>query len=167
VTASFELPTFALGVTRTGTGTVRAASGLDCGLTCSAGYTSGTVVTLTAAPSAQSDFAGWSGHCSGAGLSCTVTMAAARAVRAQFSPKQYTVSVRQAGSAGRLGGLPSGVTCLSGCSFPREAGTLTQLTPVLARGQRFVGWSGACTGTGTCRLAIDGAKSVTATFAGP
>ncbi|MEX8493152.1 M6 family metalloprotease domain-containing protein [Sphaerotilus sp.] len=169
VTASFELPTFALGVTRTGngSGTVRGASGLDCGLTCSARYTAGTVVTLTAAPSAQSDFAGWSGGCSGAGLTCTVTMGAAQAVRALFSPKHYTVNVRQSGSAGRLGGLPSGVACLSGCSFSRESGTLTQLTPLPARGQRFVGWGGACAGTGTCRLAIDGEKSVTATFAGP
>ena len=169
VTASFELPTFALGVTRTGKGggAVRAASGLDCGSKCSVRYTAGTVVTLAAVPSAQSDFAGWSGHCTGAGLTCTVTMAAARTVRAQFSPKQYAVNVRQSGSAGRLSGLPYGVACLSGCSFPRDAGSLLQLTPLAARGQRFVGWSGACTGTGTCRVAIDGAKSVTATFVGP
>lgn len=169
VTASFALPTFPLAVARTGkgSGTVRAASGLDCGLTCSVRYTVGTVVTLTAVPSAQADFAGWSGACSGAGLTCSVTMAAARSVRAEFALKRYTVSVRQAGSAGRLGGLPAGVDCLSGCSFPREFGSLAQLTPLPVRGQRFVGWSGACTGTGSCRLTIDGAKSVTATFAGP
>lgn len=169
VTATFALPTFPLAVARTGkgTGTVRAASGLDCGLTCSVRYTVGTVVTLTAVPSAQADFTGWSGACTGAGLTCTVTMAAARSVRAEFALKRYTVSVRQAGSAGRLGGLPYGVACLSGCSFPRDAGSLLQLTPLAARGQRFVGWSGACTGTGTCRVAIDGAKSVTATFVGP
>ncbi|WP_338414608.1 M6 family metalloprotease domain-containing protein [uncultured Sphaerotilus sp.] len=169
VTATFELPTFAVGVTRLGrgSGTVRGPSGLDCGLTCSARYSVGTQVTLTAVASAQSDFAGWSGHCSGAGPTCTVTMSAARMVRAEFSPKQYVVNLRQAGSAGRIGGLPYGVTCPGGCSFPRDAGSVVQLWPLLSRGQRFVGWSGACTGTGICRLAIDGTKSVTATFAGP
>jgi hypothetical protein len=75
--------------------------------------------------------------------------------------------VRQLGSAGRIAGLPYGVVCLNGCSVEREAGSVLQLSPVLARGQRFLGWGGACSGTGACRLAIDGAKSVTAAFTGP
>jgi M6 family metalloprotease-like protein len=169
VTATFDLPSYVLAVARTGrgVGTVRAGTGLDCGKTCAARYTVGTLVTLTASASASSEFAGWSGHCSGTAPTCTVAMEAARGVRAEFRLKVHAVTVRQAGSAGRIVGLPYGVSCLSGCSFVREAGSTLQLSPVLAPGQRFVGWGGACAGVGACRLTIDGAKSVTATFAGP
>jgi hypothetical protein len=69
----------------TGTGTVTSApAGISCGATCSAGFGSGAVVTLTAAPAAGSVFAGWSGGgCSGTGP-CTVTMNASVSVMAMF-----------------------------------------------------------------------------------
>jgi len=38
------------------------------------------------------------------------------------------------------------------------------LTARAARGSTFVGWSGACTGTGSCAVTMNAAKSVTATF---
>jgi M6 family metalloprotease-like protein len=168
-TATFELPSFVLSVARTGRGlgSVGASGGVDCGKLCAARYTIGTMVTLTATPTALSEFKGWSGHCSGTAPTCTVAMSAARGVRAEFQPKVHAVTVRQLGSAGRIAGLPYGVVCLNGCSVEREAGSVLQLSPVLARGQRFLGWGGACSGTGACRLAIDGAKSVTAAFTGP
>ena len=53
VTATFNLPTFALTVSKAGTGVGLVTSnpaGINCGATCTASYTSGTVVTLTAAP---------------------------------------------------------------------------------------------------------------------
>jgi fibronectin type 3 domain-containing protein len=39
------------------------------------------------------------------------------------------------------------------------------LTATPDAGSNFAGWSGACTGTGTCTLTMNVAKSVTATFA--
>ena len=39
------------------------------------------------------------------------------------------------------------------------------LTPTPAGGSVFAGWSGACTGTGSCQVTMNAAKSVTATFA--
>src|SRR5207244_12352178 len=64
-------PTFALTVSKAGTGSGTVTSspaGITCGATCSAPYASGTVVTLTATPSANSAFTGWSGGgCSGTG----------------------------------------------------------------------------------------------------
>ena len=68
-----------------GTGTVTSApSGINCGSTCSASYSSGASVTLTAAAAGGSTFAGWSGACTGAGT-CTVSMTAARSVTATFN----------------------------------------------------------------------------------
>lgn len=67
-----------------GSGTVTSSpSGISCGGDCSQSYADGTVVNLTATPASGSQFAGWSGACSGAGT-CTVTMSAVRDVVATF-----------------------------------------------------------------------------------
>jgi arabinogalactan endo-1,4-beta-galactosidase len=78
---------FALTVTEGGTGggTVTSSqAGITCPGTCTASYTSGTLVTLTQAASAGSTFAGWGSACSGSG-SCSVTMSAAESVSATFN----------------------------------------------------------------------------------
>ena len=49
---------------------------------CSAGFDSGTSVTLTATPDANSLFGGWSGACSNASGDCVVTMDAAKSATA-------------------------------------------------------------------------------------
>jgi len=93
VTASFVAPTgvstFTLTVSKAGAGNGTVTStpaGISCGATCSANYDGGTVVTLTATPATGSTFSGWSGAgCAGKG-SCTVTMAAATSVIANFKP---------------------------------------------------------------------------------
>jgi len=70
----------------TGAGTVSSSpSGISCGSTCSASYTSGTSVTLTATPTGSSTFTGWSGACSGSSTTCTVSMSAAQSVTASFT----------------------------------------------------------------------------------
>jgi len=69
----------------TGAGTVTSApAGINCGSTCSANYSTGTSVTLTAAAGSGSTFDGWSGACSGTG-GCVLAMTAARNVTATFS----------------------------------------------------------------------------------
>src|SRR6266545_5517475 len=86
-------PRFTLSVAKSGagTGTVSDGGAIVCGSTCAATYASGTIVTLTASPSAGSVFQGWSGACTGTG-SCTVTMDANKSVTAQFDPT-FTVTV--------------------------------------------------------------------------
>ncbi len=70
--------------TGSGIGTVTSSpTGIDCGVSCSAGFDTGTVVTLTTVPDATSTFTGWSGACSGTGT-CTVTMNSAQSVTATF-----------------------------------------------------------------------------------
>jgi hypothetical protein len=71
--------------TGTGSGTVTSApAGINCGTTCSANYSSGTPVTLTASAASGSTFAGWSSPCSGTGT-CTVTMNNSWSVTATFN----------------------------------------------------------------------------------
>lgn len=72
-----------------GTGIVESRpSGINCGITCSATFSSGAKVVLIAIPDAESAFNGWSGACTGDGI-CTVSMTAARNVHATFKKKKH------------------------------------------------------------------------------
>lgn len=84
VTASFARTVYPLTVTLTGAGKVSSTpAGIDCGATCSAGFSSGTNVVLSATPASGYVFSGWGGNCSGV-LACTVPMNAAANVTALF-----------------------------------------------------------------------------------
>lgn len=79
---------YALTVTKAGTGSGTVTSspaGINCGSDCSESYTYNTSVTLTAAVSVGSTFAGWSGNCSGTATTCSLTMSAAKSVTATFN----------------------------------------------------------------------------------
>ena len=158
VTATFTLLP-KLTVARTGSGTVT-GPGITCGADCNEFYPTGTPVTLTATPAANYGFAGWSGACTGTG-DCTLTMDAAKSVRATFTllPK---LTVTRSGSGTVTG---PGINCTGDCTEYYPSGTLVTLTATPAVGSVFTGWSGACTGTGDCTLTMDAAKSVRATFA--
>src|SRR5207247_6685833 len=115
VTATFSLPSFALTVSKggTGSGTVTSAPiGINCGATCSASFPSGTGVTLTATTVAGSTFTGWTGGgCSGTGA-CTVTLSAATTVTATFSLPSFALTVSKAGTgSGTVTSSPAGINC--------------------------------------------------------
>jgi hypothetical protein len=162
VSATF-IQTFVLSVSETGSGTVTSSpAGINCGSTCSASFATGTQVTLTAAPAGGATFSGWGGACSGTG-SCVVTMNAAQSVSATFAPPMFTLSVSKTGG-GTVTSSPAGINCGSTCSAGFAGGTQVTLTATPARGSSFGGWSGACSGTGSCVVSMSGPQSVTASF---
>jgi Divergent InlB B-repeat domain len=69
----------------TGNGTVSSSpAGIDCGPTCSASFSGGTQVTLTATGSTiDNRCEGWSGVCSGTG-NCSITVSGDASVTATF-----------------------------------------------------------------------------------
>ena len=75
----------------TGGGSVSSSpTGIDCGATCSAPFTNGAQVTLTAKPTATSTFAGWNGGgCSGT-ATCVVSVTAPATVTATFNDHVHT-----------------------------------------------------------------------------
>jgi hypothetical protein len=76
---------YTLTVTNAGGGLVTdSLAEISCPSTCTATYSAGTVVPLTATPNAGYVFTSWSGACSGSGA-CSVTMSAAEAVTATFT----------------------------------------------------------------------------------
>ncbi len=82
-------------------------------------------------------------------------------------PATFLLSVTKAGSgSGTVTSDPAGINCGTDCSHNFAAATIVTLTAAVAPGSTFVGWSDSgCSGTGTCVVTMDAAKSVTATFA--
>jgi aryl-phospho-beta-D-glucosidase BglC (GH1 family) len=160
---------YAVSVSRSGAGvgTVTSSpSGISCGATCQASFAAGTSVTLTAAPDGASTFSGWSGACNGTGT-CTLSITKAETVTASFvpaQPSQWTLSVQKSGAGSGTVSAPSGIACGATCQFAYAAGTSVTLTAAPLGGSTFTGWSGDCSGTGTCTVSMTSARNVTATF---
>jgi phospholipase C len=150
-----------------GAGTVTTSpSGVSCGSTCAAKFTAGTSVKLTAAAKSGSKFAAWSGGCSGTSTTCTISLKAATSVTATFNtiaPIQLTVNSVGTG-AGAVTSTPAGIDCPGSCTANFPKGTAVVLTPTPEAGNTFAGWSGLCTGTGTCKLTLQASSTVTPTF---
>lgn len=58
-----------------------------------------------------------------------------------------------------------GLTCREDCSATFALGTSVTLVATADPGSTFVGWSGACDGTGACELTLDRDRDVVARFA--
>jgi len=91
-----------------------------------------------------------------------VTMNTAESVTATFT-QLFTLSVNETGS-GTVTSSPTGIDCGSTCSANYASGTQVTLTATPVSGGSFTGWSGACSGTGSCIVTMNAAKSVSATF---
>ena len=164
----------------TGSGTVTSApAGISCTVaesptgSCSGTFLDGATVTLTATPTANSVFAGWTGACSGTGP-CTVTVDQARTVGAAFTRRQVTlvVSLSGAGAGGiDVGGqrctLAAGAGSAS-CTLRVDVERALTLSAQPAAGSELTGWSGACAASArapTCTLTLTADGTVGATFA--
>jgi hypothetical protein len=160
-----------LGVSLVGSGSGSVSSlpsGIKCGgggSSCSAQFTSGTVVHLYPLPvSAGSVFAGWSGACSGTG-DCSVSLDADKVVTARFERVNPRLSVSFDGTgAGSVASSPAGIQCGAVCAADFPSNTVVTLTATPLPGSNFNGWGGACSGTGSCTVTLSRATSVTATF---
>lgn len=155
-----------------GGGTVTDASGaINCGSTCSAGFTrttSNPIVSLTAAPDGTSVFNGWSGGgCSGTGT-CSVTLSAATTVTASFSKVQeaLTVKLRMIGagqSGGSITSSPAGISCsgpVCSTSASFDEGTAVKLTVSGVASGAISAWLPASCSGSTCTVTMNAATTV-------
>ena len=82
-------------------------------------------------------------------------------------PGTYTLTVTKQGSgSGTVTSNDGNINCGSTCSATYQPNTQVTLTASPASGSTFGGWSGACSGTGSCALTMNSDKQVTATFNG-
>jgi len=78
------------------------------------------------------------------------------------NPSQATLRLTTSGS-GLVRG--AGADCRGNCSAQYVSGSQVHLVAVPDPGAVFVGWAGACSGTGGCDLTLDADRDVSATFA--
>lgn len=84
--AAGDATDYLLNVSVSGPGKVSSApGGIDCGATCSARFSPGTSVTLTAAPNIGASIAGWSGACSGSNATCMITLSQNASTNVSFA----------------------------------------------------------------------------------
>lgn len=76
-----------------------------------------------------------------------------------------TLNLLKAGAgAGQVTSSPAGINCTVSCVIQLSGNSNITLTAMAAAGSAFAGWSGACSGTGSCTLTMNAQKSVTANF---
>jgi len=157
------LPTLSVtaGAASTGTGTVSSQAGLTPAINCSINKTAqtgdcsrsfqpNTQITLTAAGTSNSTFAGWGGACSGTTPTCAIALSAAQSVPASFTAPQQVLTVALSGTGtGSVVSDVGGIQCaLAGgkttgtCAAQVAFGTIVTL---LATGSDVqVSASGGC-----------------------
>ncbi|MEK7287110.1 MAG: hypothetical protein AAB091_00935, partial [Elusimicrobiota bacterium] len=180
VTAIFDKPLLTIAKSGVGSGSVTSSpSGINCGVDCMEYYAVDTAVTLTAAADTGSTFLGWSGGvCAGSGATCVVTMNDKKDVEAVFGQPTLTLTVtRNAGAAGGVvkadvGGINCGLNgstetpdvAVADCTENYYVDRAVVLTASAAANSTFMGWTGDCSGTGTCSLTMNADKIVGAVF---
>lgn len=177
VTASFNFGStqsaYSLTTNKAGEGNGRVISaGIDCGEDCSESYGDGAVVILTAQPTSDSNFAGWSGACVGISPTCQVTLMQNQTVTARFDrlpPPAETAVTLTVNKEGMGTGTvtAAGMNCGTVCTAQYSLNTAVTLNASAAPGSAFSSWQGACTGTTpTCQLVMNQNQTVRATFNG-
>jgi hypothetical protein len=155
VSATFALrtlPKYALTLSPTTNGTITASA--------TGSLDSGTVVTLTAKPSAGYKLSAWTGSVSGSSAQTTLIMNAAKTVGATFvedaTPVKLTLAAATNGTIQIVPVMPS---------EGYKRGTSVTLTATPAAGYRFVSWGGGASGsTNPLVLSVDSNMTVSGTF---
>jgi uncharacterized repeat protein (TIGR02543 family) len=144
---------FSYQITGSNSPTSYSASGLPAGLSVNGvGLISGTP------PTAGTYSVSISASNSGGTGSATLTIIVASA-----AVTKYTLTVAKAGTgSGTVSG--GSISCGSTCSESVNSGTAVSLSASAASGSTFTGWSGSCSGTGTCSVTVSATTNVTATF---
>ena len=156
-------PTTATGISLTvvksgtGSGTVISSpDGINCGSTCSASFTAGQAVVLTAAAASGSTFVGWSGSCSGTSAATTVTLSASASCGAAFTATTtVTRPANDALSAATTISGTSGSTTGTSVNATKETGEANHAGN---SGGKSVWWTWSPTGTGSATITTIGSS---------
>ncbi|HPH97552.1 MAG TPA: hypothetical protein PKW33_13390 [Anaerolineaceae bacterium] len=118
---------------------------------------------------------GWSGTVTPfkTGYTFSPTSRNYASVTADYTNQNYSASnvgafpltVNKSGTGtGTVTSSPDGINCGDTCTADFTASSSVILTAAAETDSTFTGWSGACSGTGTCTVSMTGTQTVTATF---
>lgn len=157
LSASFVKKKYALSVTVEGEGTVEEEIIVQ-GSTSSTEYNSGTTVKLTATPSDEWVFSGWSGDIESTDNPIEVTVSEAKSITATFKLKQYDLTVTVEGE-----GTVSETIVTQPTLY--DSGTVVKLEATPSDEWVFSGWSGDIDSTDNpIEVSVNETKEITATF---
>jgi Divergent InlB B-repeat domain len=170
VTAPVAGGEFPLNLTTSGTGSGTFQCKVEGGPAeaCAAEYETGTEIEVVDVPGTGSEFATWTGACTGT-APCVITMSQAENVGAVFNLKsasttEFTLTVTPPSGGTLLCNSGSGAaTCAAQTKY--ASGKVVAVTAAPAAGFEFTGWTGdSCSGTGACSVTMTAAHTVGATF---
>ncbi|GEM_PF-1074278 len=112
---------YSLNISQNGNGSVTSGPpGIECGNVCSYVFTQNSQVTLTATPKTGYTFGGWTGDCTGAALTCSLSMDSIKSVDANFKANQSitfgaapTLIVDGIGAVSAIGGASGNLVTFS------------------------------------------------------
>ena len=84
-------------------------------------------------------------------------------VSVTYTLPTHTLTVTRSGP-GSVKSSPGGIACGAACAHAFTAGSSVTLTATPAAGATFAGWSGACSGKGSCSVSMSGDRAVKAAF---
>jgi secreted trypsin-like serine protease len=82
-----------------------------------------------------------------------------------YLPNSSLTTIKAGTGSGAITSASPAINCTTSCSYSVGFNTEVTLTAVPSAGSMFVSWSGACSGTGNCKVTLNESKTVTATFA--
>lgn len=130
--------------------------GVSCAASCTTQWDQGTDLRLTAVPTANDRFIGWSGACTGS-ADCVLKLSQAASATAVFGPLRIPLRLAVTGK-GRI-------VCTPACRTTVPGGEPLALRALPTLGWKFARWSGACTGTRpVCRPATTYSVAARAIF---
>ena len=159
---------YPLTVTRSAFGVVSSSpQGILCGGANKQCKGSFSAVILTATPNPGYYIKKWVGCPAPTDNTCSLTLAKKTLVNAVFAklPK-YALKIVKTPN-GEITSDPAGLKCKATaktCSASFVSGTRVTLNPIPQAGYSFGGWTGECSGTGSCQVTMDGKKQVGARF---
>ena len=164
--------TVSIAIDGSGHGQVSIPWGVTCSSdqgSCVERFSDQMTVDVEAWASSGSRFVTWGGDCQGFSPVCQLTTSSNRTIRATFdtapSVRTYSLGIQREGSgAGSVRSNLPGIDCGLKCAAPFAEGSTVTLGAVPALGSSFMGWGGACAGTGQCTVVMSQGRTIAAQF---
>ncbi|MCA9837037.1 MAG: lamin tail domain-containing protein [Trueperaceae bacterium] len=154
-----------------GKGKILSQSGnLNCSEACEVLFGENEKISLVAEALPGSSFVAWEGACTGAG-SCELSMNNSKLLGARFealASNEASLQITRLGNgSGKVSAAGTNLNCGNTCYEVFAKNSAVTLVAEALPGSSFIGWQGACSGSGPCNLNLTENAQVSAEFSRP